>query len=187
MRFKVGDKVVRTKWCSDDYTVKQGGEYVISKVDDECNSIYLQGVYDDNGQPDWFSPDNYELVEGVSVPDVEDTSTQDKEGYNSMTPDTLIPISIDGNDFEVSLGGLLLARYILGKANGSYIYSLYCALDVIDKEYQVGHFESQNPLDCSEYENDLFSKYFKDKVKESKKLEIKAQIESLQEQLKTLD
>ena len=104
-----------------------------------------------------------------------------------MSPDTLIPISIDGNDFKVSLGGLLLARYIIGEANGSYLYSLYCALDVIDKEDSVVHFESQNPVDCSHYQKDLFSKYFKDEVKESKKLEIKAQIESLQEQLKTLD
>ena len=416
MKFKVGDKVVRTGYGADDYTVKQGGEYVISKVDDECNNIYLQGVYDCNGQPDWFNPDNFELVEavnegkqmskfksgdkvrcvkpthamGVNVGDIytiknpeshefgegwhvtleevistpkeevlelyeenvvkqtenqtpfekkgwtensifkvvdntsshhfgigslvvlhrddgtrqpcfkpqelhgkeadydedgwyiyfqdleyisevveqqkgvkklstlnytdksifkvidsngscfeaddlvvidsehgevearfkllseygqyrkpcsnwllfegleyagelgadmvkENTSTQDKKDYQSMSPDTLIPISIDGNDFEVSLGGLLLARYIVGEANGSYIDSLYCALDVIDREDQIMYFESQNPVDCSDYEKDLFSKYFKDKTKESKKLDIKAQIESLQEQLKALD
>lgn len=275
MKFKVGDKVVRTECCADDYTVKQGCEYVISKVDDGCNSIYLQGVYDFNGQPDWFNPDNFELVEAVNdleyvsevveqqkgvkklstlgytdksifkvinaydscfeVGDLvvidsehgdydarfklvseygqyrkpymnwllfegleyvgelgsdmvkENIATKEDKAYQSMTPDTLIPISIDGNDFEVSLGGLLLARYIIGEANGSYLYSLYCALDVIDKEDSVVHFESQNPVDCSHYQKDLFSKYFKDEVKESKKLEIKAQIESLQEQLKTLD
>lgn len=279
MKFKVGDKVVRTEWCADDYTVKQGSEYVISKVDDEYNNIYLQGVYDNNGQPDWFNPDNFELVEAVNdleyvsevveqgteqqrgvkklstldyadksifkvintydscfeVGDLvvidsehgdygarfklvseygqyrkpfinwltfegleyvgelgsdmvkENTAIQKDKAYRKMSPDTLIPISIDGNDFEVSLGGLLLARYIIGEANGSYLYSLYCALDVIDKEDSVVHFESQNPVDCSHYQKDLFSKYFKDEVKESKKLEIKAQIESLQEQLKTLD
>lgn len=330
MKFKVGDKVVRTEWCADYYTVKQGSEYVISKVD-EYNNIYLQGVYDNNGQPDRFNPDNFELVEdaskwkqmskfnkgdkvrcvkptlatGVNVGDIytikcpeshnfgegwhvileevistpnenvlelyeenvvkqttfekaeytdksifrvinangscfevgdlvvidsecgdyaarfkllseygqyrkpymnwltvegleyvgelgsdmvkENTAIQKDKAYCKMSPDTLIPISIDGNDFEVSLGGLLLARYIIGEANGSYLYSLYCALDVIDKEYSVVHFESQNPVDCSHYQKDLFSKYFKDEVKESKKLEIKAQIESLQEQLKTLD
>ena len=65
MKYKAGDKVVRTVECSDDYTVKQGGEYVISKVDDECNSIYLQGVYDFDGQPDWFNPDNFELFEAA--------------------------------------------------------------------------------------------------------------------------
>ena len=420
MKFKVGDKVVRTAECSDYHTVKQGGEYSISKVDDECNSIYLQGVYDFSGQPDWFNPDNFELVEAVNegkqmskfksgdkvlcvkpttamgvnvgyiytiknpeshnfgkgwhvileevistpnenvlelyeenvvkqtenqtpfekngwtensifkvvgnscshefdigslvvlhrdngsrqpcfkpqefhgkeadydedcwymyfhdlvvigevleqgteqqkgvkklstldyadksifkvindcgscfeVGDLvvidsecgdygarfklvreygqyrkpyvnwltfegleyvgelgsdmvkENTAIQKDKAYRKMSPDTLIPISIDGNDFEVSLGGLLLARYIIGEANGSYLYSLYCALDVIDKEDSVVHFESQNPVDCSHYQKDLFSKYFKDEVKESKKLEIKAQIESLQEQLKTLD
>lgn len=353
MKFKVGDKVARTVLCSEDYTVKQGGEYVISKVDGECNSIYLQGVYDSNGQPDWFNPDNFELVEAVNdlakaqkqvdkeltpfekkgwtensifkvvgnsdhncfpfgtlvvlaeddssyqpkfkrlsdghtngssfvsfknleyVSEVveqgaeqqkgvkelsaqeytdksifkvinaydscfevgdfvvidsehgeedarfkllseygqyrkpymnwlkfegleyvgelgadmvkENTAIQEDKDYQSMSPDTLIPISIDGNDFEVSLASLLLARYIIGEANGSYIDSLYCALDVIDKEDQIMHFESQNPVDCSDYENDLFSKYFKDKTKESKKLEIKAQIESLQEQLNQLD
>ena len=117
----------------------------------------------------------------------ENTDIQKDKAYRKMSPDTLIPISIDGNDFEVSLGGLLLARYIIGEANGSYIDSLYCALDVIDKEDSVVHFESQNPVDCSHYEMDLFSKYFKDKTKESKKLDIKAQIESLQEQLKQLD
>ena len=274
MKFKVGDKVVRTAECSDYYTVKQGCEYVISKVDDEYNNIYLQGVYDNNGQPDWFNPDNFELVEadndlakaqkqvakeltpfekkgwtensifkvvgnscshhfdigslvvlhgddgsrqpcfklfseygqyrkpfinwltfegleyvGELGSDMvkENTAIQKDKAYRKMSPDTLIPISIDGNDFKVSLGGLLLARYIIGEANGSYLYSLYCALDVIDKEDSVVHFESQNPVDCSHYQKDLFSKYFKDEVKESKKLEIKAQIESLQEQLKTLD
>lgn len=279
MKFKVGDKVVRTAECSDYYTVKQGSEYVISKVDDEYNNIYLQGVYDNHGQPDWFNPDNFELVEAVNdleyvsevveqgteqqrgvkklstldyadksifkvinacgscfeVGDLvvidrehgdyiarfklvseygqyrkpfmnwlifegleyvgelgsdmvkENTAIQKDKAYCKMSPDTLIPISIDGNDFEVSLGGLLLARYIISEANGSYLYSLYCALDVIDKEDSVVHFESQNPVDCSHYQKDLFSKYFKDEVKESKKLEIKAQIESLQEQLKTLD
>ena len=63
MKFKVGDKVVRTAECSEYYTVKQGCEYIISKVDDEYNNIYLQGVYDNNGQPDWFNHDNFELVE----------------------------------------------------------------------------------------------------------------------------
>ena len=357
MKFKVGDKVVRTAECSEYYTVKQGCEYVISKVDDEYNNIYLQGVYDNNGQPDWFNHDNFELVDNVNdlakaqkqvdkeltpfekkgwtensifkvvsntnshhfdigslvvlheddgsrqpcfkpqefhgkevdfkgcwyawfddleyVSEVVEQGTEQQKGvkklstldytdksifkvinaydscfevgdlvvidsehgeedarfkllseygqyrkpfmnwltfegleyvgelgsdmvkentaiqkdkdYQSMSPDTLIPISIDGNDFKVSLGGLLLARYIIGEANGSYLYSLYCALDVIDKEDSVVHFESQNPVDCSHYQKDLFSKYFKDEVKESKKLEIKAQIESLQEQLKTLD
>ena len=66
MKFKVGDKVVRTAECSDYYTVKQGCEYVISKVDDEYNNIYLQGVYDNNGQPDWFNHDSFELVEAVN-------------------------------------------------------------------------------------------------------------------------
>ena len=270
MKFKVGDKVVRTAECSDYYTVKQGCEYVISKVDDESNYIYLQGVYDNNGQPDWFNHDIFELVDNVNdlakaqkqvdkelstldytdksifkvinayyssfevgnlvvidsqhgeeyarfkllseygqyrkpfinwltfkgleyVGELgsdmvkENTAIQKDKAYRKMSPDTLIPISIDGNDFKVSLGGLLLARYIIGEANGSYLYSLYCALDVIDKEDSVVHFESQNPVDCSHYQKDLFSKYFKDEVKESKKLEIKAQIESLQEQLKTLD
>lgn len=270
MKFKVGDKVVRTAECSDYYTVKQGCEYVISKVDDEYNYIYLQGVYDNNGQPDWFNHDNFELVDNVNdlakaqkqvdkelstldytdksifkvinaydscfevgnlvvidsqhgeedarfkllseygqyrkpfinwltfegleyVGELgsdmvkENTAIQKDKAYRKTSPDTLIPISIDGNDFKVSLGGLLLARYIIGEANGSYLYSLYCALDVIDKEDSVVHFESQNPVDCSHYQKDLFSKYFKDEVKESKKLEIKAQIESLQEQLKTLD
>ena len=65
MKFKVGDKVVRTAECSDYYTVKQGCEYVISEVYDGCNSIYLQGVYDFNGQPDWFNHDNFELVEAA--------------------------------------------------------------------------------------------------------------------------
>ena len=354
MKFKAGDKVVRTARCADGYTVKQGGEYFISKVDDEWNRIYLAGVYDCDGQPDWFNPDNFELVEAVNdlakaqkqvdkeltpfekkgwtensifkvvgkscshqfdigslvvlhedngfrqpcfkpqefhgkeadydedcwymyfqdleyisevveqqkgvkklstldyadksifkvinaydscfeVGDLvvidsehgdydarfklvseygqyrkpfinwllfegleyvgelgsdmvkENTAIQKDKAYHKMSPDALIPISIDGNDFEVSLGGLLLARYIIGEANGSYLYSLYCALGVIDKEDSVVHFESQNPVDCSHYQKDLFSKYFKDEVKESKKLEIKAQIESLQEQLKTLD
>ena len=117
----------------------------------------------------------------------ENTAIQKDKDYQSMTPDTLIPISIDGNEFEVKLGSLLLTRYIVAGTNGMYTSSIYNALDILDVDDKTLYFESQNPLDCSDYENDLFSKYFKDKTKESKKLEIKAQIEALQEQLKTLD
>lgn len=42
MKYKVGDKVVRTAECADDYTVKQGGEYVISKVDDDLAKAQKQ-------------------------------------------------------------------------------------------------------------------------------------------------
>lgn len=356
MNFKVGDKVVRTASCSDYYTVKQGGEYVISKVDDEYDSIYLQGVYDCNGQPDWFNPDNFKLVETVSegqqmskfnsgdkvrcvkptsamgvnvgdiytikcpeshdcgegwhvtleevistpnenvlelykeevvkdsskqtpfekkgwtensifkvinaydscfevgdlvvidsergdydarfkllseygqyrkpfvnwlkfegleyvgelgalekqvkvvvdsVLDIDDTPTQDKKDYNRMSPDTLIPISIDGNDFEVKLGSLVILKKIIGKTNGAYLCEVYDALgSVFDTNYTICDFDlDTSAVDVNSYSDDLFSEYFRP-LKEKKELEqkredekksLQSQIEALQEQLKTLD
>lgn len=380
MKFKVGDKVVRTALCSEDYTVKQGGEYVISKVDDECNSIYLQGVYDSCGQPDWFNPDNFELVEAASkwkqmskfkkgdkvrcvsenlaigvnvgdiytikdplhhkgqyrswhvaleevistpnenvlelykeyavkdsskqtpfekkgwtensifkvveqqkgvkklstldytdksifkvinaydscfevgdlvvidsqlgdydarfklvseygqyrkpfvnwlkfegleyvgelgalekqvkvvvdsVLDIDDTPTQDKKDYNRMSPDVLIPISIDGNDFKVKLGSLVILKKIIGKTNGAYLCEVYNALgSVFDTNYTIRDFNlDTSAVDANSYSDDLFSEYFKP-IKEKKELEqkcqdekksLQSQIEALQEQLKQLD
>ena len=45
-------------------------------------------------------------------------NTAIQEDYRIMTPDTLIPISIDGNDLKVKLGSLVILKKIIG--NGAY-------------------------------------------------------------------
>ena len=61
-KFEVGDKVVRTVECEADYTLEQWGVYTISKVDEDLCVIFLEGIYDEEGKPDWFNPRNFELV-----------------------------------------------------------------------------------------------------------------------------
>lgn len=249
MKFKVGDKVVRTEWCADDYTVKQGSEYVISKVD-EYNNIYLQGVYDNNGQPDRFNPDNLGLVkeyeskpkpkfkkgdkvkcieftyaigveiggiytienpkrtfyvdsksiyvdlEGIkSTPNenIFELYEQEDKNYRHLSPDKLIPISIDGVESEVPLGDLVHAQALLGTTDGFYGGRMWEAIkDVIDPKMYIS-FNYSNVQKLEEQKL-LFSKYFIDPKKEQQKEDIKktilakeTELKLLQSQLKELD
>ena len=55
-----------------------------------------------------YSLDDFELVK------------QTPKNYRELTPDTLIDISIDGNEFKIPLGDLIHAKALIGVANGLY-------------------------------------------------------------------
>lgn len=87
-KFKVGDKVVRTVECEADYTVEQWGVYTVSKVDDEgCCVIFLEGIYDKEGKPDWFNPRNFELVKEEETMS-EQITTDQTQNIADATPKT---------------------------------------------------------------------------------------------------
>ena len=81
-KFKVGDKVVRTVECDAGYTIKQWGTYTISKVDEYLYIIFLEGIYNKDGKPDWFNPRNFELVEE------EETMSEQTQNTCDVTPKT---------------------------------------------------------------------------------------------------
>ena len=248
MKFKVGDKVVRTETCADGYTVKQGNIYTVQKVHKEAGVIYLEDVYNSDGNLDWFNPDNFELVkeveftpkfkkgdkvkcvnktmaEGVEIGgvytiknpkraffidgksihiDLEEVYSTPKENvfelyeqedknYRHLSPDTLIPISIDGVESEVPLGDLVHAQALLGTTDGFYGGRMWEAIkDVIDPKMYIS-FNYSNVQKLEE-QKVLFSKYFIDpnkvKLKEDIKKNILAketELKELQNQLKELD
>jgi len=215
MKFKVGDKVIRTECVCVSDNIKQGNTYIVQKIHKEAGFIYLEGIFDSNGNLDWFNPDNFELVKEntpkfkkgdksihVSLEEVYSTPNenvfelyeQEDKNYRHLSPDTLIPISIDGVESEVPLGDLVHATALLGMTNGTYGCRLWTKLeglfdnddDVIGDSYSsVVKFEEQKVL---------FSKFFLDPKKEQQKEDIKktilakeTELKVLQSQLKELD
>lgn len=86
-KFKVGDKVIRTVECEADYTVEQWGVYTVSEVDDEgCCVIFLEGIYNKDGKPDWFNPRNFELVNGEET--MFEQITEQTQNIYDITPKT---------------------------------------------------------------------------------------------------
>lgn len=248
MKFKVGDKVIRTETCADGYTVQQGNTYTVQKVHQEAGVIYLEGVYNSEGNLDWFNPDNFDLVKeveftpkfkkgdkvicvnrtlasgvkvggiytiknpkemswdgGVSyhvnLEEVKSTPNEnvfelyDKKdkNYRHLSPDTLIPISIDGVESEVHLGDLVHAQALLGTTDGFYGGRMWEAIkDVIDPKMYIS-FNYSNVQKLEE-QKVLFSKFFLDPKKEQQKEDIKktilvkeTELKELQNQLKELD
>lgn len=250
MKFKVGDKVVRTETCADGYTVKQGNTYIVQKIHKESGVIYLEGVFDSNGNLDWFNPDNFELMKentpkfkkgdkvtiigspdnigienviigscGIVTAEGVETSNllvqsegclnttkdfyftpkslkhfeQKDKNYRHLSPDTLIPISIDGVESEVPLGDLVHAQALLGTTDGFYGGRMWEAIkDVIDPKMYIS-FNYSNVQKLEE-QKVLFSKFFLDPKKEQQKEDIKktilvkeTELKELQNQLKELD
>lgn len=85
-KFKVGDKVVRTVECEADYTIEQWGVYTVSEVDEVLYIIFLEGIYDKDGKPDWFDPRNFKLVEEETM--CEQTTTEQTQNIVDVTPKT---------------------------------------------------------------------------------------------------
>lgn len=248
MKFKVGDKVVRTETCTNGYTVKQGNTYTVKKIHKESGVIYLEGIYNSDGNLDWFNPDNFELVKentpkfkkgdkvtiigapdnigienviigscGIVTAEGVETSNllvqsegclnttkyfyftpkslkhfeQKDKNYRHLSPDTLIPISIDGVESEVPLGDLVHATALVGEANGEHGYLLYKTLSKqFDSDSIVSESNTYPNNDVSEAQQKLLAKYFIDPKKEDIKKTILAketELKELQNQLKELD
>lgn len=239
MKFKAGDKVIRTGPCCDNYTVKQGNTYTVHKVSVEANLIFLEGIVDSEGKLDWFNPYNFELVKentpkfkkgdkvkcikfshamGVEIGNVytvknpkhrkssihegvcmisleEEESTpletafelyeQEVKNYRHLSPDTLIPISIDGVESEVHLGDLVHAQALLGTTDGLYGCRMWEAIkDVIDPKMYISF--SYSNVQKLEEQKVLFSKFFIDPKKEQQKEDIKKTILAKETELKQL-
>ncbi|MEG2307115.1 MAG: hypothetical protein RSB94_07225 [Erysipelotrichaceae bacterium] len=59
-KFKKGDVVVRTGFSYEDGRMVEGGQYTVHS----CigNVLYLEDVYDKEGELDWFAENNFDLV-----------------------------------------------------------------------------------------------------------------------------
>ena len=73
-----------------------GNKYLRTKYKDQCL---------------WFCKNELKLVE---------TKEQPKINYREMSPDTLVKVSIDGNEFEVPLKELLIVSDITGSIIGDH-------------------------------------------------------------------
>ena len=126
-----------------------------------------------------FTEDELELVK------------QPPKNYRELTPDTLIDISIDGNEFKVPLGDLIHAKALIGGSTGTYGYNIWEAFhEVLDKENTIldGGVYPRN--DTFKQQQDLIKIYFIDKEKEALKEVIEKQreeISKLEKELIALD
>ena len=128
-----------------------------------------------------FSEDELELV-------IENNFKQTPKNYRELTPDTLIDISIDGNEFKVPLGDLVHAKALIGVASGWYGGLVYKALkEVFDKEEVIYNSHEYEYVDTADAQQVLFKSYFIDKDKEAKKQALKEVISKLEKELSELD
>ena len=112
-----------------------------------------------------FIEDELELV-------VKENCKQTPKNYRELTPDTLIDISIDGNEFKVPLGDLVHTEHLLGKSTGAYGYTLWSKIhEIIDRDNTLLNSDVYPKNTApSELQSDLFKIYFIDKEKEAKLL-----------------
>lgn len=128
-----------------------------------------------------FIEDELELV-------VEYNCKQTPKNYRELTPDTLIDISIDGNEFKVPLGDLIHAQALIGVGNGKFGYSIYTALkEVLDEGEAIYNNHEYEYVDTSDAQKALFKSYFIDKEKEAKKQALKEVIEKQREEISKLE
>ena len=127
-----------------------------------------------------FSEDELELVD-------KDNCKQPPKNYRELTPDTLIDISIDGNEFKVPLGDLIHAKALIGVAKAFYGYYIYTALeDVFDKDEVIFNNHEYDHVDTVDAQESLLKAYFIDKEKEAKKQALKYVIEKQREEISKL-
>ena len=190
MKYKIGDKVkvVSLPICLDNKDAPIGSEGIVVgtgnnpyyKVKSDSFTIFGK----EKKEYWYFDEENLELV-------VEQTL----KNYRELTPDTLIDVSIDGNEFKVPLGDLIHAKALIGVSNGLYGYSIFKALEkVFDKDCVIINNHKYSLIRAVEAQDSLIKSYFIDKEKEAKKESIKRQrklaeeaIILLDEQLKELD
>ena len=181
LKFKVGDKVKCIK-ATEHHYIKESEIYTVKGFKQSClGNMYM--VLKEIEREHSYELDCFELIE------------QTPKNYRELTPDTLIDISIDGNEFKVPLGDLVHAKALIGVASGWYGGLVYKALkEVFDKEEVIYNSHEYEYVDTADAQQVLFKSYFIDKEKEAKKESIKRQrklaeeaIILLDEQLKELD
>lgn len=133
----------------------------------------------------WFDVNELKLVK---------TKEQPKINYREMSPDTLVKVSIDGNEFEVPLKELLIVSDITGSITGEHRASEFYlkTQEILGDHY----FDSLGIVDYGNLELDegylkYFEPYFsKQKEKEALKKDIETQkyiLETQQALLKDLE
>jgi len=190
--FKVGDKVktpygeFEVLWVGNlIYSGKQG--YICYKEGFDGHSATAtvgSDVFENTkykGQCWNFIEDELELVD-------KDSCKQTQKNYRELTPDTLIDISIDGNEFEVPLGDLIHTEHLLGVSTGTYGYNIWKVLnEVLDKEKTLLNNQVYSRNDTFEQQRELIKIYFIDKEKEAKKQALKEVIEKQREEISKLE
>ena len=191
-KFKAGDKVLtlygefEVLWVGNlFYSGKQG--YLCFKEGFSGHSAEAtvgSDVFENTkykGQCWNFSEDGLELV-------VENNFKQTPKNYRELTPDTLIDISIDGNEFKVPLGDLIHAAALIGVSKGKHGSIIYEALSsVLDKEQIIYHNFNYDFVHTADAQEALFKSYFVDKEKEAKKQALKEVIEKQREEIAKLE
>ena len=128
-----------------------------------------------------FYEDELELV-------VEENCKQPPKNYRELTPDTLIDISIDGNEFKVPLGDLIHTQALIGVGNGKFGYLIYTALkEVLDEEEVIYNNHNYDCVDTTTEQDLLMKAYFIDKEKEAKEQAFKEFIEKQREEISKLE
>lgn len=191
-KFKAGDKVktpygeFEVLWVGNlFYSGKQG--YVCYKEGFSGHSAKETvgpNVFDNTkhkGQCWNFMEDELELV-------VENNCKQTPKNYRELTPDTLIDISIDGNEFKVTLGDLIHTEHLLGISTGKYGYNIWKVFnEVLDKEKTLLNNQVYSRNETFEQQRELIKIYFIDKEKEAKKQALKEVIEKQSEEIFKLE
>ena len=155
-KFKAGDKVKCIQSWANQY-INEGEVYTIKEVFNNGYGEFL--VLEEIKENHDYATSRFELV-------VE----QPPKNYRELTPDTLIDISIDGNEFKVPLGDLIHAKALIGVANGLYGYSIFKTLEkVFDKESVIINNHKYSLIRAVEAQDSLMKTYFIDKEKGAKK------------------
>lgn len=174
MEYKAGVKVTCIQADADQY-IKEGEIYTVKGFKESClGNIYV--VLEEIERNHSYDIDRFELV--VDTP----------KNYRELTPDTLIDISIDGNEFKVPLGDLVHAKALIGVGNGKFGYSIYTVLkEVFDKEEVIYNNHDYEYVDTTTEQDLLMKAYFIDKEKEAKKQALKDVIEKQREEISKLE
>ena len=174
LKFKVGDKVKCIK-ATEHHYIKESEIYTVKGFKQSClGNMYV--VLKEIEREHSYELDCFELIE------------QTPKNYRELTPDTLIDISIDGNEFKVPLGDLIHAKALIGVASGWYGGLVYKALkEVFDKEEVIYNSHEYEYVDTADAQQVLFKSYFVDKEKEAKKQALKEVIEKQREEISKLE
>ena len=177
-KYKAGDKVKCIQAGANQY-INEGEVYTVKNIINGFIGEYL--VLEEIKESYDYAASRFELV-------VEDSCERTPKNYRELTPDTLIDISIDGNEFKVPLGDLIHAKALIGVASGWYGGLVYKALkEVFDKEEVIYNSHEYEYVDTADAQQVLFKSYFIDKDKEAKKQALKEVISKLEKELSELD
>lgn len=175
-KFKKGDIVVRTGFSYEDGRMIRGNHYVVHS----CigSSVYLEGVYDKEGELDWFAENSFDLVKSYE-------EKRNYRNYRNMKPTDLIKVSIDGFEDEIPLGDLIHTQALIGNSTGRFGYKLYTLLKAIDEKGICR--DAYSTIKVSDQQEKLMEDFFIiEAQKEADKSNLKELISNKQNELKEL-